>query len=255
MLNELISDPVSLMWHNPVKNFLLTLMLIVSSNVFADGYNITVNVDGNEVSFSDENGVSNNDAVSIEDNGSISISYKDSAAKSRYDSAPAWNDGSKHRGRKKYDTIVAKAADKHQVDPKLLHAVIQAESAYNEKAVSTAGAVGLMQLMPGTARQYGVTDRSDPLQSIEGGTRYLRHLLDMFDSNLKLTLAAYNAGENAVIKNHNRIPPYAETRHYVKRVLSLQKGAKRGSSDSNDTVGSSDPFKSWGYNGFISDND
>ncbi len=239
----------------PVKSCLLVLMLIVSANGFADAYDaITINVDGEEVSYSDENGVSNNDAVSLEDDGSISISYADSDTESRDDSVPTWGGGSNHKGKKKYDTLVAEAADKHRVDPKLVHAVIQAESAYNAKAVSPAGAVGLMQLMPGTARQYGVTDRSDPLQNIEGGTRYLKHLLDMFDSDLNLTLAAYNAGENAVIRHNNHIPPYAETRHYVKEVLSLRKGKKRGSRDANDDIGSSDPFKSWGYNGFISDN-
>lgn len=123
--------------------------------------------------------------------------------------------------KRKYSDLVAKAADRHQVDAKLLHAVIQAESAYDASAISSAGAVGLMQLMPATARRYGVTNRRDPDQNIEGGTRYLKYLLQLFDSNLKLAVAAYNAGENAVIKYNRSVPPYPETRNYVKQVLAL----------------------------------
>lgn len=121
----------------------------------------------------------------------------------------------------KYNDLIAKAAAKHQVDPKLLHAVIQAESAYNASAVSSAGAVGLMQLMPDTARRYGVIDRRDAEQNVDGGTRYLKDLLAMFNSNLKLAVAGYNAGEGAVMKYHNTVPPYPETRNYVQQVLSL----------------------------------
>ncbi|MGZ4960178.1 MAG: lytic transglycosylase domain-containing protein [Methylomonas sp.] len=121
----------------------------------------------------------------------------------------------------KYNDMIAKAAAKHQMDPKLLHAVIQAESAYNANAVSSAGAVGLMQLMPDTARRYGVTDRRDAEQNIDGGTRYLKDLLAMFNSNLKLAVAGYNAGEGAVMKYNNTIPPYPETRNYVQQVLTL----------------------------------
>jgi soluble lytic murein transglycosylase-like protein len=123
--------------------------------------------------------------------------------------------------KRKYAELVEKAADKHQVDVKLLHAVIQAESAYDATAISSAGAVGLMQLMPDTARRYGVTDRRDPLQNIDGGTRYLKYLLQLFNSNLNLAVAAYNAGENAVIRYHHSIPPYPETRNYVRQVLAL----------------------------------
>lgn len=121
----------------------------------------------------------------------------------------------------KYLDLVAKAAAKHQVDPKLLHAVIQAESAYNANAVSSAGAVGLMQLMPDTARRYGVIDRRNAEQNIDGGTRYLKDLLAMFNSNLKLAVAGYNAGEGAVMKYNNSVPPYPETRNYVQQVMSL----------------------------------
>ncbi len=123
--------------------------------------------------------------------------------------------------KKKFADLITDAANRHQVDPKLLHAVIQAESAYNATAISSAGAVGLMQLMPDTARRYGVVDRNSPDQNIDGGTRYLKDLLRLFDSNLNLVVAAYNAGENAVIRHNNSIPPYPETQNYVKTVLAL----------------------------------
>ncbi|OAI23037.1 MULTISPECIES: lytic transglycosylase domain-containing protein [Methylomonas] len=121
----------------------------------------------------------------------------------------------------KFNDLIAKAAAKHQMDPKLLHAVIQAESAYNPNAVSSAGAVGLMQLMPDTARRYGVSDRRDAEQNVDGGTRYLKDLLAMFNSNLKLAVAGYNAGEGAVMKYNYTIPPYPETQNYVQHVMSL----------------------------------
>lgn len=120
-----------------------------------------------------------------------------------------------------FNHLIAQAAQRHQVDEKLVHAVIQTESAYNANATSSAGAVGLMQLMPGTAKQYGVTNRNDPTQNINGGTRYLRYLLDLFNSNMDLAVAAYNAGEHTVMKYNNSIPPYPETRNYVRQVLSL----------------------------------
>jgi hypothetical protein len=123
--------------------------------------------------------------------------------------------------RSKYTELIATTAGKHNLDPDLLHAVIRVESAYNPSAVSSAGAVGLMQLMPDTARRYGVIDRRDPVQNIEGGAHYLRDLMAMFGSNLTLAIAAYNAGENAVIKYNNSIPPYPETQQYVKQVLAL----------------------------------
>ncbi len=123
--------------------------------------------------------------------------------------------------KKKFADLITEAADRHQVDARLVHAVIQAESAYNARAISSAGAVGLMQLMPATAERYGVIDRNNPVQNIDGGTHYLKDLLRMFDSNLSLAVAAYNAGEGAVMKYHNSIPPYPETRNYVKTVMAL----------------------------------
>ena len=119
-----------------------------------------------------------------------------------------------------YHAEVMSAALTHDVDAALIHAVIKAESAYSPRAVSHKGAVGLMQLMPATVRRYGVDNAADPRQNIVGGVRYLKDLIRLFNGDLTLVVAAYNAGENAVIRYGNRIPPYAETELYVPRVLS-----------------------------------
>jgi soluble lytic murein transglycosylase-like protein len=118
---------------------------------------------------------------------------------------------------------VEEAAAAFQVEEALVHAVITAESGYNSAAVSKKGAVGLMQLMPQTARRYGVRDPFDPAQNVRGGTQYLSELLKLFNNDLKLAVAAYNAGEKAVQKHGNRIPPYRETLAYVPKVLRLYK--------------------------------
>lgn len=120
---------------------------------------------------------------------------------------------------RKFSPLIESASRTHGVDVALVHAVISAESGYNPAALSRAGARGLMQLMPDTAKRYGVQNILDPMENINGGVRYLRDLLAMFNGNLELAVAAYNAGENAVIRNGNRIPPYAETVHYVPKVL------------------------------------
>ena len=112
------------------------------------------------------------------------------------------------------------AAKATRVDAALIRAVISVESGNNPSARSSAGAVGLMQLMPETAKRYGVRDRLDPAQNIHGGARYLRDLKVKFGDNLHLVLAAYNAGEQAVMKHGRRIPPYRETAAYVPKVLS-----------------------------------
>jgi hypothetical protein len=119
----------------------------------------------------------------------------------------------------KYANIIQTASKAYGVEPSLVHAVISAESAYNQYAVSRTGAMGLMQLMPDTARRYGVQNMMDPTENIHGGVRYLRDLLAMFKGRVDLAIAAYNAGENAVIRYGHKIPPYAETRTYVPRVL------------------------------------
>src|SRR5687767_10301826 len=123
----------------------------------------------------------------------------------------------------KYSTLIESASRNHGVDPNLVHAVITAESGYNARALSRAGAQGLMQLMPDTARRYGVQNSWDPADNINGGVKYLKDLLQMFEGNLELAVAAYNAGENAVIRHGRKIPPYAETVHYVPKVLGFYK--------------------------------
>lgn len=120
-----------------------------------------------------------------------------------------------------YAPLIEAAAQQTQLPAALLQAVIQVESAYNPKAISPKGAVGLMQLMPATAKRYGVIDRTDPMANLKGGARYLRDLLTLFNEDLALALAAYNAGEQAVKKYDNMIPPYQETINYVNKVKKL----------------------------------
>jgi soluble lytic murein transglycosylase-like protein len=122
---------------------------------------------------------------------------------------------------KLYADLIKEVAMHHGLDPALLHAVIRTESAYNPEAVSSKGAVGLMQLMPATARRFGVSDSTDPRENLNGGAQYLKLLLELFNDDKELALAAYNAGEGAVKKYNNTIPPYRETQHYVRRVLQL----------------------------------
>jgi soluble lytic murein transglycosylase-like protein len=128
--------------------------------------------------------------------------------------------------RKKYHAHILAAARIYQLEPALLHAVISAESGYDALARSPKGARGLMQLMPDTARRYGVDDPLDPEQNIYGGAAYLRDLLTLFGNDIKLALAAYNAGEGSVMTYGNRIPPYRETTQYVPKVLSYYKRYK-----------------------------
>lgn len=118
-----------------------------------------------------------------------------------------------------YDDLIIKASEKHKIEPALIKAIIKAESNFNHRAVSPKGARGLMQLMPATASSLQVQDSFHPENNIEGGVRYLRYLLNYFNGNLPLALAAYNAGENAVIR-HRGVPPYRETQVYIQRVLS-----------------------------------
>lgn len=128
----------------------------------------------------------------------------------------------------KYASHVEAAAAAHELDEALLHAVITVESGYNPKAVSPKGAVGLMQLMPATAKRLAVADPYDPQQNIQGGAKYLRQLLNMFDGSVELALAAYNAGEGAVRRYGGRIPPYRETLAYVPKVLKFYRLLKEG---------------------------
>ncbi len=118
-----------------------------------------------------------------------------------------------------YDRLVDDVARTYGLDSALLHAVISVESRYTPNAISKKGAAGLMQLMPVTAKRYGVTDALDPVQNLHGGAKCLRDLLKKFNNDVSLALAAYNAGEYAVVKNGYRIPPYSETVAYVPKVL------------------------------------
>jgi soluble lytic murein transglycosylase-like protein len=115
--------------------------------------------------------------------------------------------------------LVGMVAKEHGLDAALLHAVITVESGYNAHARSPKGAAGLMQLMPDTAERYAVKNVWDPRENLRGGARYLRDLIALFGSDLALALAAYNAGEAAVVQAGNKMPPYAETRSYVPKVL------------------------------------
>ncbi len=124
---------------------------------------------------------------------------------------------------KRYDTIIRGTAKTYKLPYTLLHAIITVESWYNPNAVSQAGAIGLMQLMPETAKRYGVINRRDVKENISGGSHYLSDLLIMFDNDIRLALAAYNAGENAVKKYENTVPPYKETQNYIKKVLKYYK--------------------------------
>ena len=120
-----------------------------------------------------------------------------------------------------YDSIIEKAAVSAAVEPNLLRAVIVVESGFNSRAVSKKGAVGLMQLMPATATRFGVSNRYDPLENISGGAAYLKFLMNRFGHDVRLALAAYNAGEEAVDRNGGQIPPFSETMAYVPRVLKI----------------------------------
>jgi membrane-bound lytic murein transglycosylase MltF len=120
--------------------------------------------------------------------------------------------------RKDVERLVNSASDQHQVDPDLVRSVIKAESGFNPRAVSPKGAQGLMQLMPGTASQLGVKDAFSPGENVEGGTRYLRDLLVLYNNDMAKALAAYNAGPQRVAQ-YNGVPPYRETHAYVARVI------------------------------------
>ncbi|MEO7727485.1 MAG: lytic transglycosylase domain-containing protein [Burkholderiales bacterium] len=117
------------------------------------------------------------------------------------------------------DPVINRIALQHAVDASLIRAVVEVESRFNTRAVSPRGAVGPMQLMPGTARQYGVTDRFSTVRNLEAGAAYLRDLLNQFGGNTALALAAYNAGPGAVVRHRNAVPPYRETMLYVPQVL------------------------------------
>ena len=127
----------------------------------------------------------------------------------------------------KFESEISSASKKYSLKKELIKAVIHAESSFIADNKSSAGAQGLMQLMPQTQKTYKVTNPNDPKQNINAGSKLLKHLLDKYDDNLKLALAAYNAGETAVAKYGNSVPPYDETQNYIKRVNILMKRYKK----------------------------
>jgi soluble lytic murein transglycosylase-like protein len=144
------------------------------------------------------------------------------------------------RAAARVDQLVEESARRHNVDPLLIHSVIEVESNYNPFAVSPKGAEGLMQLIPTTAQRFGVKNSFDVKQNIDAGVRYLKHLQEIFQDD-RLTLAAYNAGEGAVIKHNKFIPPYRETQDYVRRVgkryAELKRKAEKGAEGASPEEG------------------
>lgn len=173
--------------------------------------------------YRDENGVLNYTNIRPNDDRyKVRVAYKDKRA--AHANVVRYNDGGSNSPvnlSARLSAIVDQAADQYAVDKALVQAVIHAESAFNARAVSAKGAVGLMQLMPETAQHYGVRDLFDPKQNIIAGVRYLRDLLDAFGNDQRLALAAYNAGENSVLR-YGGVPPFPETVNYIDRVLKLQ---------------------------------
>lgn len=129
-----------------------------------------------------------------------------------------------------YDDLITEAAEKYDLDPHIIRAVMQTESAFDAMAVSPVGALGLMQLMPALASELGVSDPMDPRQNIMGGSLYLRQLLDSHRGNVKLALASYNAGPGNVAK-YRAIPPFKETQNYVRKVTALLADARAAGND------------------------
>jgi soluble lytic murein transglycosylase-like protein len=139
----------------------------------------------------------------------------------------AWHERGWSTGNNRIDDLIHNNGALYGVDPFLIFCVMEQESRFHPRAVSSKGARGLMQLMPGTARRYGVRRVHDPAENIRGGTRYLKELLGTFGGRVDLALASYNAGEGAVVRYGRKVPPYRETRYYVKRI-SARYGRSRG---------------------------
>lgn len=137
------------------------------------------------------------------------------------------DDDSLRRRREALDPLIREVAARNRLDPALVRAIAHVESQFDSRAVSPAGAQGVMQLMPGTAKKYGTTDRGDPAQNLEAGARYFRDLLDQYKGNVALALAAYNSGENNVERHARRVPPFRETMLYVPEVLTRYESYRR----------------------------
>jgi soluble lytic murein transglycosylase-like protein len=145
-------------------------------------------------------------------------------------------------GNPKYDELVRQAAARNGIDPNLIIAVMRQESGFNPRARSYKGASGLMQLMPATARRFGVNNIYDPVENIEGGAKYLRFLLDTFNGDINLVLAGYNAGEGAVINSGYRIPRYRETQNYVQSISARYDGIKNKTARAAKAIASAGPI-------------
>lgn len=158
--------------------------------------------------------------------GVVPTSYAPSSSRGRVDLSPAYASALPQA---EIRALAAATARRFNVDEHLVLAVIEVESGFNPRAVSHAGASGLMQLVPATAARFGVRQVFDPVQNLEGGVRYLRWLLDTFNNNTRLALAAYNAGEGAVMRYGYRIPPFDETQRYVPAVLAVWERNRRRS--------------------------
>lgn len=199
---------------DPVVAFIL---IMASTSVLANG---------NVWSFVDGDGVTH--FSNVPDGSPYRLYLKDPASyrlkSERSDDIPAPQtkvSGALSGGQDKlpFAAMVTEAANEQKIDPALLHAIIHVESRHNPAALSPKGAIGLMQVLPETARRMGVESFNTPKGNINAGARYMRFLLDIFGKDVNLALAAYNAGENAVISHGNQIPPYAETRAYVPAVI------------------------------------
>jgi hypothetical protein len=160
--------------------------------------------------------------------------YKDAPESTFAQKQPSKQNAGTNTRASEYHAIIHEKASMYDLDPSLIKAVITTESNWNKRAVSPKGAMGLMQLMPATANEMNVRNPYDPEENIEGGTKYLRYLLERFNGDLTLALAAYNAGPKTVEK-FGYVPPITETKHYVNRVLSLYNGKTGYHSLSNDS--------------------
>ena len=198
--------------------FFIMLASLWAGSVHADLY-----------AYTDENGILNITNVPSTDT-RYKLLRKESNGRTWNKSITSLKTGARHTYKRSpgLDNIVQQAAQTHKVDAALVHAVIHAESGFNPNAVSPKGASGLMQLMPATARRYGVQNIFDPQQNVGAGVHYLKDLLKMFGNNPRLALAAYNAGENSVIR-FGGIPPYPETTQYVSKVLTLHTRYRKSS--------------------------
>ena len=168
----------------------------------------------------DENGVTCYTDAPLEKNNQKIVAEKSNKVipdKKKVEKSPAVNSD--------YSSYVQKSARKYEIEPELIHAVIRTESNGNNRAVSKKGAMGLMQLMPSTANDMNVGNPFNPEENIEGGTRYLRYLIEKFNGNLTLAVAAYNSGPKTV-ERYGNVPPISETRQYVNRVLALYNGKR-----------------------------